>query len=179
MGIPTNPLKWSEIKEIIDENKLEKLGRSKDQLQSYHTFKNEILQEWDTIVNYILYTKFNYTKSKKKSNDDNSNDNKWISHPPPPSPSSDNNNNKNKNNSKICFCLNDHPYYFEHNIEHWVLWKLNDNITNDDINYYKNKLINDDPNKEVIDTLHWINPISLKSIPELDHVHILCLKKVE
>jgi hypothetical protein len=27
----------------------------------------------------------------------------------------------------------------------------------------------------VVDCLHWINPPHLKSLPDIDHVHILCL----
>ena len=140
----TPPLTWNEIKSIINENKLEKLGRSKEQLNSYITFKHEILQEWDSIVSYILCTKFHY--DKKNIND------KWTSHPPA------------SNQYRICFSLNDHPYYFESEIEHWVLWKLNGDITLDEIMHYKDILMSI-KDREAIDTLHWMNPVSLKSIP--------------
>lgn len=70
---------------------------------------------------------------------------------------------------------NDFPYYFATNVEHWILWKLGgDNISSDEIDQAKEKLRQELGNVE--DFLHWVNPPALKSIPEIDHVHILCLR---
>lgn len=68
---------------------------------------------------------------------------------------------------------NDFPYYFEKDVDHWILWKLGgEAITPLEIDQAKETLRRDLGN--VVDDMHWINPSSLKSIPEIDHVHILC-----
>lgn len=95
--------------------------------------------------------------------------------------------------SKTIVVRNDFPYYTAENIHHYVLWKLHGICTDDDIAQAKEDvelelelgggivqggIYNDNDEKKqsvVIDCLHWINPPHLKSLPDIDHVHILCL----
>jgi len=89
---------------------------------------------------------------------------------------------------------NDFPYYIEDGIEHWCLWKLKGRVTNDDIQMAKDDLkqmmveanssaqfttnMSSLENVDAfVDMLHWINPPHLKSIPDIDHAHILCLRR--
>ena len=123
---------------------------------------------------------------------------------------------------------NDFPYYVESHIEHWCLWKLNDVITNhdiqaaidqlkmyallekeeevnvvdddddalvvnvnvddDDVNCRQNGMSDDGGSGdggsdrrrrlgEILDTIAWINPKHLQSIPDIDHAHIMCLRE--
>mmetsp|Transcript_14439 Transcript_14439/g.17553 ORF Transcript_14439/g.17553 Transcript_14439/m.17553 type:complete len:229 (+) Transcript_14439:41-727(+) len=71
---------------------------------------------------------------------------------------------------------NDFPYYFEDGIDHWCLWKLGpDDVTEDDIEWGKEelKMKFDD----VLELQHWINPEHLKSLPGIDHAHLICLRR--
>ena len=71
---------------------------------------------------------------------------------------------------------NDFPYYMEDGIEHWCLWKLGGGDVNDvDIKWAKEEL--GQRNDDILEMLHWINPEHLKSLPDIDHAHIVCLKK--
>jgi len=107
---------------------------------------------------------------------------------------------------------NDFPYYLEDNIEHWCLWKLGADVTQEDIDWALGELKGDedalgidadtnadadaDTNADVdanadadttgdtnantsmfADVLYWINPVHLKSLPEIDHAHLVCLQK--
>ena len=81
---------------------------------------------------------------------------------------------------------NNFPYYLEDGIEHWCLWKLKEPVTEDDIKMAKDDLkfmtindaaITDNKCNVLVDTMHWINPIHLKSVPDIDHAHILCLRR--
>jgi hypothetical protein len=92
---------------------------------------------------------------------------------------------------------NDFPYHTADNVEHWILWKLDrkaaaggkhrdregdaraedgsrSSIAASDLETAKNDLRARLGN--VLDVLHWVNPPHLKTVPELDHVHILCLR---
>lgn len=70
--------------------------------------------------------------------------------------------------------LNDFPYYFEDNIEHWVYWKLGSTITELEI---KNTINSFSQDKKYLEISFWINPPHLKSLPDIDHVHFVCLCK--
>ena len=71
------------------------------------------------------------------------------------------------------FVHNDFPYYFATDVEHWILWKLGGGgISTQEIDAAKEDL-REKLGDDVVDTLHWVNPPALKSIPEIDHVHIL------
>ncbi len=83
------------------------------------------------------------------------------------------------NKTQTVTSLNDFPYYFEEGIEHWVVWKLGGNISANEIENGKVEILREAgySNKDLInDTsvfLHWLNPPELKSLPDVDHVHIL------
>ncbi len=71
--------------------------------------------------------------------------------------------------------MNDFPYYMEENIEHWCLWKLGGgDVDENDIKWAKEELSTRD---DISEMLHWINPEQYKSLPDIDHAHIICLKK--
>jgi folylpolyglutamate synthase len=108
-----------------------------------------------------------------------------------PSPQSRTTSSENKGQAVLRLVKNDFPYYTADGVEHWVLWKLGTDecgsdtgsqgdeqqceITSDDINAAKADLQH--RLGDVTDFLHWINPPHLKTVPELDHVHILCLRR--
>ena len=100
---------------------------------------------------------------------------------------------------------NDFPYYVDANIQHWCLWKLNDCVMDEDIQCAIQELkcmardqqrqsqmqmqpqddghgnANTNANAQlgqIVDTISWINPKHLQSIPDIDHAHILCLREI-
>lgn len=82
---------------------------------------------------------------------------------------------------KRVLAMNDFPYYLEDGVEHWCLWKLGDTDTNnhddvndEDIEWAKETL---KQRGDVVEMMHWINPVHLKSLPGIDHAHIVCLIK--
>ena len=101
--------------------------------------------------------------------------------------------------TKLKLSLNDFPYYFEPGIQHFVLWKLGGEVTPEEISQAKLDIWNGSQSTESIPSssdqktpdnietacngeqvvnnhelfLHWINPPHLKSLPGIDHVHIL------
>jgi Protein of unknown function (DUF3605) len=105
-------------------------------------------------------------------------------------------------NATLVLVPNEFPYYVEDGIEHWVLWKLYQNITdsdvddaiqelklltvknsmnnnNNDSNSSSNsKLTNDDDDIDAVDdVLWWENPPHLKSLPQINHVHFLIRRR--
>jgi hypothetical protein len=61
-----------------------------------------------------------------------------------------------------------------HGIEHWCLWKLCEDITDDEVEEAKQdlrRMLGDE-----LDFLTWRNPPHLKSLPDIDHIHLLLRK---
>ena len=75
---------------------------------------------------------------------------------------------------KRALALNDFPYYLEEGVEHWCLWKLWSDVTKEDIDWGVGELRRQEVYSEI---LHWVNPVHLKSLPDIDHAHIVCLRK--
>ena len=97
-------------------------------------------------------------------------------------------------------CINDFPYYYFPGIQHWILWKLGGeqptladlaNAKKDIIKESTSQLLND-PTQGLLNGnaleriindeevfLHWINPPHLRSLPGIEHAHILFNGKLE
>jgi len=142
-------------------------------------------QQYRSSLDFILISKFGFDAvSPNVNNKDNPRDNT--------SNSSSNNNNSNSNsnksqpeqkwmahpcladidNPKIILMENDFPYYLEDNIVHYVLWKIKEPITQQEIIDAREELQSE--KIKALEILQWVNPPYLQSIPEIDHVHFLC-----
>lgn len=202
------PLSWAELKAIIlssNLNNLSKLARSEDQTTTYRNRRADIKNEWESIYDYLLCTKFGFewVESVDSSSGDEQNNNlpqrKKRSKPTFQEYLDDlkQREKEGKCNKQLKLCLNDFPYYLAPEIEHWILWKLGGDVTADEITNAKSEILKgsqlwvamdngqkpgstensnnleqltvNDP--EVL--LHWINPPHLKSLPGIDHVHII------
>ena len=162
MARPPNEVKmtWEEVKHIITQGDLHLLGRSKDQQEVYDTFYNQTKSEWISIADFLLFSKFNYpiiideVTGKKSVKRDGS----MISE-----------------EEKTRLAPNDFPYYFEEGIEHYIYWKLGSNemniLTETEVEEAAIQLKSKNPS--FIDHAIYINPPHLKSIPEIEHAHIL------
>ena len=183
------PLSWDELRNIIIVKKdLSLLSRSKEQTNTYRKCRATINNEWISIYDYLLCTKFGFDWVYAEHSETD------VSFPTY-------NQHQTKKRSKPTFqkylqqhessitteqqlklCLNDFPYYFEPNIHHYVLWKLGGVVTADEITQAKKDILqkcqtNTSVEEDVANNhevfLHWVNPPHLKSLPGIDHVHIL------
>jgi len=166
-GYASEPFTWPALMKIIrDEFNLAKLSRSVEQQRIYIIYRDELLKEWKSVYDHILVSKFDFNKHLIENKDhDGRNATLWEAHP----------SLSEVKEVRKALKPNDFPYYFANDIEHWCLWKLCEDVNDDDINQAKRDL--EDMYGDVVDFLCWRNPPHLKSLPDIDHFHILCLKK--
>jgi hypothetical protein len=72
---------------------------------------------------------------------------------------------------------NDYPYFIESDIEHWVLWKLYAELSREDVDKAIQEL--QSSYGDILDTIWWENPPALKSLPDINHVHILAKRDLK
>lgn len=75
-----------------------------------------------------------------------------------------------KNSQSLVLRLNDFPYCFDETVQHYCLWKLGDEVDEDDIVDAMRQL---KKSKIYTEYTYYINPPNLKSILEVSHAHIL------
>jgi len=164
------PFGWSDLVQIVrqDQN-YAALYRSLEMQTKYVYHRDVQNEEWESFMDYILHDKFKYEKKRTIDTSENydegeyENDNKkWQAIRP-----------KNLQNTRI-LVPNEFPYHVESNIEHWCLWRLQDNVNDEDIEWALKELAKVDV---ALDTIHWTNPPHLQSVPEIYHAHILCLRR--
>jgi len=168
-GYRSTPFSWEELNQIIvKEKNLAKLSRSVSQEQGYQRALVKQRQEWRSTKDKILHSKFNLPMQLDKETqlyfvDETS---------------------ANQQGQGVLRKLvpNDFPYYCAPGIGHWVLWKYGANsaISSEDIDWAKESLLqlpsstNDGGNVvEANNMISWENPPDMKSLPEINHVHIL------
>ena len=171
-GYRTTKASWNELVQIIQiEYDIPKLSRSRIQQHDYEVFRYHMKEQYSSSLDYILISKFGFDAvvpvpvvSSHKEVDKNPNkiNNKWLAKPFL----------ENVDSSKILLIENDFPYYVEDNIVHYVLWKIKEPLTQQEILDAREELQTE--KIKALDILQWVNPPNLKSIPEIDHVHFLC-----
>ena len=155
-------LNFKQIKEIVDENKLELLGRAPDAQLVYRAFMDDIVKrDWESIGDFILASKFGLpVKSAGPTG------RKYV-------PIATKENGELAADIKtpvIKLLKNDFPYNFEPNVEHFILWKIFEPLNQSDIDSAIKELTNDDPQVPVT---FYVNPAHLKSVLDIDHAHII------
>jgi hypothetical protein len=193
------PPSWPELQAIIlstDADELSKLARSHKQSKTYRAFRERINDEWESIYDYLLCDKFGFEwawadapvetviggdaanrgvrrrKRSKPTFREYVGDQRLQEQEGKCGP------------QYLKLCINDFPYYYSPGIQHWILWKLGGVVTSDELADAKKEILrgiskNDPRNNfsEIITDhevfLHWVNPPHLKSLPGIDHVHIL------
>jgi len=164
-GYRTKKATWDELKFTINiDGDIDKLSRSRSDQHKYEVFRYHMKQQYVSTMDYILVSKFNFSAIQvpEKNDNDTSKTYKFRAHPP-----------TDNSSSKIILIPNDFPYYVEENIVHYVLWKAKTPITEQEINDAR-KILETNTGINAIEILHWVNPLNLKSVPEIDHVHFLC-----
>ena len=159
---PTKRFTWSELTQIITIDKdLARLRRCRHDQQVYEDYMTRVVRtRYKTVLDFILCTKLDVTPRVDPRTG------QTCAAPL-----------TTVTGVRKRLLRNDFPYYFDTRVEHWILWKLgggDEGITLDEIDQAKADLRQQLVNVE--DVLHWVNPPALKSIPDIDHVHILCLR---
>jgi hypothetical protein len=111
-----------------------------------------------------LHSKFGYPKRFNATTE------RWEAYPPTTTKTTTSS-LQQQEPTTIVLVPNDFPYNVEAGIEHWVLWKLLGSIEEGEVDKAKADLEN--RMGDVLDMIHWENPPHLKSLPDIDHVHIL------
>lgn len=155
-------LYWVDIKNIIDSDRLELLGRSKEQQYVYDNFRKSLSLEWQSMRDYLMVSKFNFTSME--SEDGKMKAVREIT--------DSRDCNDKSNTSQLALHLNDFSYNFEPGVKHYILWKFsNEQVTTTEINEAISNLTRDLPT--AVDSASYVNPLALQSIPEIYHAHIL------
>ncbi len=160
----TTAYTWDELCDMIARHDLAALRRSARQHEEYEQYRVELRKTWKSVYDFVLCSKFQYTRCIMAKDET-----KWEAVVP-----------TMMGESRTSLVPNDFPYYIAEHIEHWVLWKLGGDVTEADIEQAKQDLkLIEDSKRGVKASLHWINPPHLRSLPEIDHAHILCLRNSE
>jgi Protein of unknown function (DUF3605) len=164
-GYRTVPLDWEELTLIINvEQNLAKLSRSVQQQYDYEIYQRDLKKKWQSVIDHILCSKFGSCFQQVTNPDTGL----YCAHPSLAEFTSPDGGGV----VRKALVRNDFPYYLADNVEHWVLWKLGANCTDQDVDQAKQEI--HEKQQNVQDFLYYINPPHLKSLPEIDHVHILC-----
>mmetsp|Transcript_14407 Transcript_14407/g.18823 ORF Transcript_14407/g.18823 Transcript_14407/m.18823 type:complete len:189 (+) Transcript_14407:112-678(+) len=155
-GYPTRPLDWPTLIHVIQvEKDFDKLARNVDQQRNYMKYMKELKMQWRSVMDFVLCSKFDL--ERRAHNDSGL----WHAFPPL----------SQVPGVHVRLVKNDFPYYLADNVEHWILWKLGQDCRDNDIENAKQEL--QARLGDVTEFLHWINPPHLKSLPEIDHAHII------
>lgn len=153
-GYRTVAFSWDELRRIVVETgDLAWLSRSITQEETYQRYMIDLRREYRSVHDFVMHSKFGFAKRFNETTQ------RWETTTESP--------------KEVLSVLlpNDFPYYTEDGIEHWVLWKLNGKLVDEDVEKARADL--EEKLGDVIDFIHWENPPNLKSLPDIAHIHIL------
>mmetsp|Transcript_4049 Transcript_4049/g.10574 ORF Transcript_4049/g.10574 Transcript_4049/m.10574 type:complete len:224 (-) Transcript_4049:143-814(-) len=162
-GYRTTRASWEELVRTIEvEYDIPKLARSRAQQHDYEVFRYHMKRQYRSTLDYMLISKFGFDAVAV---DDGNRRQRWKTARP-------RSEGAPGDLRRVILVENDFPYFVEESIVHYVLWKLDEEITPREISEARERL-QSEPVK-ALELLQWVNPPYLKSIPEIDHVHFLC-----
>ena len=144
-------LSWPDVKVIIEDGALEKLGRSADQQCKYVEFRDNLQINWETVTDYLLVSKMDFAKELAENG-------KMRAVRP------------STIEIRTILSRNDFSYNFESDIDHFVLWKVGSSLTSDEVLTAAHDIVKE---LNAVDFVTYINPPHLKSILDIEHAHIL------
>ena len=154
-----SPLSFSKLSELIKSGKLELLGRSREQHDTYINFLSETKKQWESVSDYIL--------SEKIGMSSNIIDGKKIVLRP----------FESSYIGKVYLLKNDFPYHFDTGMTHYCLWKIEGQVSEEDIHQAITDLRLEKAG-QAIEFVYYVNPPHLKSIPDIDHAHIISYQNI-
>ena len=157
----SEPISFDTLCEIIHTNRLDLLGRSREQHDRYIQFIEETNAEWDTIADYILCNRFGLPLDNTLGNTDKKRalrpfGQQYI--------------------GKLYLLENEFPYHFDPRIKHYCLWKVAgvvsiEEIENTIAEIHAKYLQTSETSP--LQITFYVNPQNLRSILEIDHAHII------
>ncbi len=135
------PLSWEAVVEAVQTDNLPRLRRSRSQQNSMEAFAQAIRQEWVSTSDYIYASKFSLATEMdggKRRVPEASLATAGV---------------------QQILVPNDFPYYFAPGIRHFVLWKINGDVTSVDMEQAQAELQRHHGASEI---QSFINPPSLK-----------------
>ena len=143
------------INNYIEKQQFQQLIRTTEQNDNYNQWNKDILVEWKSIFDYLLYEKFHMNVKLNKNNL------KYITKPYKINKEFISDQPSNiyiVNNCMFCCCLNEFSFNFEKNVNHFIIYKLNLKINN-----YNDFLTKHGEGAgvglQILDVIHYINSI--------------------
>ena len=184
--ITESMMSFDEAKRHVLNDHLSQLGRSKEQLRTYRAFRNKLAKKWKSTADYVLHTKFEIPVKKVDASDEGDAAGGSSENPEPNQlEDGEEQSSTSAQQPSQVLCVdrlqfpegavkrlveNDFSYNFEPDVRHFLLWKLNEGITKADVQLAVNELRE---THGLEDYVTWVNPEALKSVPEIDHAHIV------
>lgn len=146
-------MSFEDVAAAVQMSQLHRLGRCAEDQERYAKYISSLKLEWESIDDFILCDKFNFEveigSDGKKIATKN-----FPAHTP-----------------ILVLKPNDFPYCFESDVEHYCLWKLRDDIAEDEI-------VNAVESLRIVKSfglnfIYFINPPSLRSVLDVSHAHII------
>ena len=153
LGSAKIPFTWDELKTLVKNDQLDKMSRSRSEQDRYDDYIQKIKKEWVSVADHILCSKFDFEREFDEAS---------LRLKAKPSL-------EEVDFVRTSLCPNDFPYFVEDEVQHWCLWKLQENVVVNDIMIAKKELFE---KLDVEEFIHFVNPPHLKSIPQIDHAHI-------
>ena len=156
----SEPMSFDTLCEIIHTNRLELLGRSREQHHRYIQFIAETNVESDSIADYIICNRFGLPLETTPGNTDKKRALRPIG---------------NQYIGQLYLLENEFPYHFDPRMTHYCLWKVGgvvsiEEIENTIVEIHARSIAFDNSPLQIT---FYVNPPNLRSIREIDHAHII------
>eukprot|EP00882_Tetradesmus_deserticola_P009013 GHRQ01009508.1.p1 GENE.GHRQ01009508.1~~GHRQ01009508.1.p1 ORF type:complete len:174 (+),score=57.52 GHRQ01009508.1:90-611(+) len=154
----TEVLTWDVVSEIVETGTVESLGRlrrSEQQLKEYHAFMDKVRQDFASVPDFIKISvldsasKLNAAGKKEAVDSEHGTQQQLVWH------------------------LNDFPYYFEDNVQHWLLWSTQEPLEQPAIQQQVAAKFPEPQWEHII----FVNPAALQSVLSIWHCHVLVRPK--
>ncbi|WIA18658.1 hypothetical protein OEZ85_003363 [Tetradesmus obliquus] len=153
----TEVITWDQIREIVKIGTVESLGklrRSEQQLKTYRAFMDKVRQDYASVADFI---KISVLDSASKLNSEGKKEAVDSEH----------------GGQQIVWHLNDFPYYFEDNVQHWLLWSSDRPLEQQLI---AQQIAAKFPEQQW-EHIMFVNPAALQSVLAIWHCHVLVRPK--
>ncbi|KAJ1966386.1 hypothetical protein GGI12_000096 [Dipsacomyces acuminosporus] len=147
----SRPVPWGELKQLVDAQNLEPMGRSLETQAAYELRIAEMKHKYGSVANYLsTHALAGFIATADDSDFD------------PASPAT---------TSDFMLRINDYPYYLGDNVQHWVLWCRKRLAPGFDAPEAAARVIRQTLGQDV-EWRYFVNPVAKQSVPQLSHAHV-------
>lgn len=148
------PLPWDIVVEAVSTGDMDCIGggRSKAQVEDYKAYRDQLLMEWTSVGEYMKTEIFGFSTVVEDG--------------------------KRKSNAplgavhRVVWRENEFPYFLPADIEHHCIWSHPKELS---VPQIEEVLRRQRPDNE-FEYVWFVNPPHLKSVPDVDHAHVLSRK---